>query len=246
MKRRLLVPVIFSLAVGAWAALLWPAPATPPVYAFRVRLEVGAGPRGTDSPDAILDDLQRGPGVQDQLWALLRGRPGVPDKLNAMFQDPVFLAGLRESDLFFLTDAPDPLPPDWYSSWASLEVEPAAGPRRYIDLVLKGDDPERLRLVARQSAEYLERELWHLHGLRIRGIGPKTWDPLHDPVTPRRRRLSLSLSCLALAAAVGVGVWRQGRRPRGDAPLPAPPAAPAPCGVHDFPPPEITAGEPTT
>jgi hypothetical protein len=170
----------------------------------------------------------------------------VPDKLNAMFQDPVFLGGLRRSDMFFLTDAPDPLPPDWFTSWASLEVEPAAGPRRYIDLVLRGDDPERLRLIARSIPEYLGQELWRLHGLWVRGTGPKTWDLLGDPVTPRRRQLALSLSCLALAAAVGVSVWRQSRRPKGDAPLPAPPAAPAPCGVQDFPPPEITAGEPTT
>jgi hypothetical protein len=226
MNSRLLVPVLFALAAGAWAALLWPAPARPP-FALRVRLEFGTGLRGVESADAALDDIGRRPGVQDQLRGLLRGQLGVPDKLNAMLSDPDFLQGLRYmlvddiqyKRLRFITDdAPNPLPPDWFRSWASLEVEKDQRPLRYIDLVLKGDDPERLRRIVPAVAEVVSASLERSHGLWVRGLGPShhstwepaaepTWDPPADTAAPRRR-LALSLSCLALAAAVGARASR--------------------------------------
>jgi hypothetical protein len=247
MMRRLLVPVVFSLGLGAWGALLWPAPAGR-AYALRVRLGVALGPRAARgaSAGAILDDIGRRPGLQDQLSGLLRGQLGVPDKLNALLSEPGLLQGVRFRLLhhahLITDDAPDP-PPDWLRSWARLEVVEGEGLVRHIDIVLSGDDPEWLRLAAPCVAGALQSAVGKFYDLGPGGtgprpwetaIGPATWDPPGDSAAPRRR-LALSLSCLALAAAVGVGVRRQGRRPKGGAPLPAPPAAP--CGAHDSPPP---------
>jgi hypothetical protein len=232
--RRLLVPVVFALAVGACAALLCPAPARPP-FALRVRLEFisgqgravnAAGFWGPVNADAALDDLGRRPGVQDQLSGLVHGRLGVPDKLNAMLEDPEFLQGIRymlrcAPFRSIADDPPDPLPPHWLSSWASLEVEKDQRPLRYIDLVLRGDDPERLRRVVPAVVEVVYAWLARSHNLWLRGIdrknptfesaGELTWEPPADTAGPRRR-LALSLSCLALAAFAAKAAFRTRRR----------------------------------
>jgi hypothetical protein len=256
MTRRLLVPVLFALAAGAWAALLWPAPQAHPAFALRVRLNVttghdqGRANTGGYAAGEALDDIKRG-----------------PDKLNATLADPNFLTMLRRDPSYAALlppGAPDPLPPDWLSPWARVEIEevPAARrrvspyPNRYIDLVLTGDDPDKLRACRAAVVPVLAPRLARVLGLLVIAEEPDTWELPADPVTPPRRRLALSLSCLALAALVGRAALGKRRRPAAakldpspanhDSPDSLPAPARAPCGVQDFPPPQITAAAPPT
>src|SRR5581483_2020212 len=127
----------------------------------------------------------------------LRGQLGVPDKLNAVLSEPELLWDLRNmlrQEHLITDDAPDPLPPDWFRSWAHLEVEEGAGPLRHIDIVLRGNDPERLRRVAPVVAECVYLGLGKYHDLRPGGRGPRpwidfetSWEPPADAAAPRRR-----------------------------------------------------------
>jgi hypothetical protein len=256
MKRRLLVPVVLSLALGACAALLWPAPRS---YVLRVRLVVGisAGGPGLWFPAFTLIPTHS---LKGRLYESLVLRwPSPQRQVDALLEDPDFLAELRHDPrcaALVPDEAPDALPTDWLSSRASLIIKGATTEERhgmppdpYLELSLKGRDPDGLRAAAPAVVSALAPQLPACRGIGLCWTGPQGCGTV-DTAAPRRR-LALSLSCLALAAVAGVRAWRLafGRRAaKGDVASHRDPPGPvpAPCGAQDFPPPEITAGEPTT